>query len=77
LWKISDRLLYQIEILQIPSIAIHLMKKIMLSYFNDTILDLENEGHHFEFKTHNFRESMRFFSEKRESVFSGKDNKAI
>ena len=49
----------------------------MLSYFNDTILDLENEGHHFEFKTHNFRESMRFFSEKRESVFSGKDNKAI
>jgi 2-(1,2-epoxy-1,2-dihydrophenyl)acetyl-CoA isomerase len=63
-----------------PSISIQLMKKMMHSYFRDYIskaLDMENEGLSIAFKTRDFREATRSLSEKRDAIFTGKDNKAI
>ena len=58
-----------------PSLSIKLMKQIMHSYFRDIIsktLDLENEGNRAAIKTHDFRESTKALTQKRDPVFKGK-----
>ncbi len=58
-----------------PYMAIKLMKKTMHDYFKDIVsrtLDLENEGYKAAIKTHDFRESTKALSQKREPVFKGK-----
>jgi len=63
-----------------PSIAISLMKKMLHKYFKNIIadtLDLENEGNHIAFKTHDFRESTKSLQQKRDPIFTGKTNKTI
>jgi enoyl-CoA hydratase/carnithine racemase len=58
-----------------PSLSIKLMKKTMHNYFKAILsntLDLENEGLRNLLKTHDFRESLKALSQKREPVFKGK-----
>lgn len=58
-----------------PSVALKLMKKSMHDYFRKILsdtLDLENKSIHKAFTTHDFRESTRALSEKRDPIFKGK-----
>jgi len=58
-----------------PSLSIKLMKKTIHNYFREVIsntLDLENEGYRASIKTHDFRESTKALTQKREPVFKGK-----
>ncbi|MFX1434445.1 MAG: enoyl-CoA hydratase/isomerase family protein [Promethearchaeota archaeon] len=58
-----------------PSLSIKLMKKTMHNYFKEILsntLDLENEGLRNLLKTHDFRESLKALSQKRDPVFKGK-----
>ena len=58
-----------------PSLTLKLMKKTMHDYFRDIILktsDLEKNINQNLFKTHDFREAIRAFKEKRESKFKGR-----
>ena len=58
-----------------PSISIKLMKKTMHHYFREIVsktLDLENEGYRASIKTHDFRESTKALTQKREPIFKGK-----
>ena len=58
-----------------PSLSIKLMKKTMHNYFKAILsntLNLENEGLRNLLKTHDFRESLKALSQKREPVFKGK-----
>jgi 2-(1,2-epoxy-1,2-dihydrophenyl)acetyl-CoA isomerase len=63
-----------------PTISIRLMKKIMHDYFRDILsrtLDLENVGLQAGFKTADFREATMSLKDKRDPVFTGKENKMI
>jgi len=58
-----------------PSLSIKLMKKTMHSYYKNifsNILDLENDGLRTLLKTHDFRESLKSLSQKRDPIFKGK-----
>lgn len=63
-----------------PSVSIRLMKKIMHDHFGDIFartLDLENIGNQAGFKSADFREATISLGEKRDPVFTGKENKMI
>ncbi len=58
-----------------PSISISLMKKTIHDYFRDIILrtqELEKKVNMKAFRTHDFREAIRAFKEKRKPQFKGK-----
>ncbi|MFX1409817.1 MAG: enoyl-CoA hydratase/isomerase family protein [Promethearchaeota archaeon] len=58
-----------------PSLSIKLMKRTMHNYFSDIVsktLDIENQGLRDLIKTHDFRESLKALSQKRDPIFKGK-----
>jgi len=63
-----------------PSISIKLMKKLLHDFFRDIVsqtLDKENIVLRSSFKTQDFRESVKSLGEKRDPVFTGRENKMI
>jgi len=63
-----------------PTVSIKLMKKIMHDHFRDIFartLDLENIGNQAGFKSADFREATISLGEKRDPLFTGKENKII
>jgi len=62
------------------SVSIKLIKKMIHNFFRDIVsqtLDQENIVLRASFKTPDFRESIKSLQEKRDSVFTGKENKMI
>ena len=58
-----------------PSLSIKLMKKTLHNYFKEILsntLDLENEGLRKLLTTHDFRESLKALSSKKDPTFKGK-----
>jgi enoyl-CoA hydratase/carnithine racemase len=58
-----------------PSLSIKLMKKTMHNYFKEIMsstLDLENEGLRKLLTTHDFRESLKSLTTKKDPIFKGK-----
>ena len=58
-----------------PSLSIKLMKKTMHNYFTEILLntlDLENEGLRKLLTTHDFRESLKSLTTKKDPIFKGK-----
>lgn len=63
-----------------PSVSIKLMKKMIHDFFRDIVsqtLDKENIVLRSTFKTQDFRESVKSLGEKRDPVFTGRENKMI
>jgi enoyl-CoA hydratase/carnithine racemase len=58
-----------------PSLSIKMMKKTLHNYFKEILsntLDLENESLRKLFTTHDFRESLKSLSTKKDPIFKGK-----
>ncbi len=74
--KVAERLIPP----KSPSVSIKLMKKLLHDVFKDVVsqtLDKENIVLRSTFKTQDFRESVKSLGEKRDPVFTGRENKMI
>lgn len=74
--KVAERLIPP----QGASISIKLMKKLIHDFFRDIVsqtLDKENIVLRSSFKTQDFRESVKSLGEKRDPVFTGRENRMI
>ena len=74
--KVAERLIPP----QGASLSIKLMKKLIHDFFRDIVsqtLDKENIVLRSSFKTQDFRESVKSLGEKRDPVFTGRENRMI